>query len=234
MFLSDLIASAGQRLTPTERLLAEAVLADPTLLAFGTVSDLASRVGTSRPSVVRFATKLGFEGYADLQKRVREVMSGHLARPSERIRHLEGVVEPARIAVEAAVAKAFASLDQDRLARLADPIARARNVWVLTGETSQAGARVLYSGMTMIRPGVHWVEEHSSARDLSGAHHSPAASIAEPSGYEDPVGAVEQVAPRTVDGKRMANVDGSEREVVVIGPSEIKNMIRPGMNCEGN
>jgi DNA-binding MurR/RpiR family transcriptional regulator len=169
MFLSDLIASAGERLTPTERLLAEAVLADPTLLAFGTVSDLASRIGTSRPSVVRFATKLGFQGYTDLQKRIRELMSGRLARPSERIRQLEGVVEPARAAVEAAVAKAFKSLDHDRLARLADPIARAGNVWVLSGETSQAGARVLHSGMTMIRPGVHWIEEHSSARDLSGA-----------------------------------------------------------------
>ncbi len=48
--------------------------------------------------------------------------------------------------------------------------------------------------------------------------------------YEPPayLGTVEQVTPRTVDGKRMADVDGSEREVVVVGPSEIKNMIRPG------
>ncbi|OUT64814.1 MAG: MFS transporter [Planctomycetaceae bacterium TMED10] len=48
--------------------------------------------------------------------------------------------------------------------------------------------------------------------------------------YQPPtyLGTVEQVQPTTVDGKRMATVDGSEREVVVIGPSEIKNMIRPG------
>ena len=42
-------------------LIAEAVLAEPTLLAFGTVSDLADRVGTSRPTIVRFANKLGFK-----------------------------------------------------------------------------------------------------------------------------------------------------------------------------
>ena len=177
MFLSDLIASCSERLTPTERLLAEAVLADPTLLAFGSVSDLAARIGTSRPSVVRFAAKLGFKGYSDLQTRIREVMSGRLARPSERIRHLEGAVEPARAAVEDAVSKAFASLDEDRLARLAEPIVRARNVWVLSGETSQAGARVLHSGMSMIRSGVHWIEEHESARDLSGAAPGDAAVV---------------------------------------------------------
>ncbi len=64
----DLIAAVSSDLTPTQRRIADAVLAEPTLLAFGTVSDLADRVGTSRPSIVRFATKLGFEGYTDLQQ----------------------------------------------------------------------------------------------------------------------------------------------------------------------
>ena len=67
----DLIAAVSSDLTPTQRRIAEAALAEPTLLAFGTVSDLAGRVGTSRPSIVRFATKLGFEGYTDLQQHVR-------------------------------------------------------------------------------------------------------------------------------------------------------------------
>ena len=57
---TDLIAAAGSALTPAERRIAEAVLAEPTLLAFGTVSDLASHVGTSRPTIVRFANALGF------------------------------------------------------------------------------------------------------------------------------------------------------------------------------
>ena len=66
---SQLIASVSDRLTKTELRIAQAVLDEPTLLAFGTVSDLAERVGTSRPSIVRFATKLGFEGYTELQDR---------------------------------------------------------------------------------------------------------------------------------------------------------------------
>ena len=73
--IQDLIATAGDRLTPTDRRIAEAVMENPTLLAFGTVSDLADHVGTSRPSIVRFATKLGFEGYSDLQAQERDQVS---------------------------------------------------------------------------------------------------------------------------------------------------------------
>ena len=72
MSIEERIAAVGVRLTPTERRIAKTVLEDPTLLAFGTVSDLATRVATSPPSVVRFATKLGFDGYADLQRWVQE------------------------------------------------------------------------------------------------------------------------------------------------------------------
>ncbi len=58
MSIEERIAAVGVRLTPTERRIAESVLDDPTLLAFGTVSDLAAKAKTSHPSIVRFATKL--------------------------------------------------------------------------------------------------------------------------------------------------------------------------------
>ena len=44
MSIQDLIASVNDRLTPTERRIAEAITTDPSLLAFGTVTDLADRV----------------------------------------------------------------------------------------------------------------------------------------------------------------------------------------------
>ena len=75
MSLQDLIAQVSERLTPTERRIAQLVLENPTLLAFGTVSDLADRADTSRPSIVRFATKLGFDGYTDLQSWIRAELS---------------------------------------------------------------------------------------------------------------------------------------------------------------
>ena len=173
----DLVAAVSRELTPTERRIAREVLDEPTLLAFGTVSDLASRVGTSRPTIVRFANKLGFDGYTQLQRHVRSDLSHRLARPSERIRHDKKVALPARAAVNNALASVFKATEGARLAALAKPVVRAVNVWILSGETSQAGAHALHSGLSMVRPGVRSIEEHSFGTDLSDAGPRDAAVV---------------------------------------------------------
>lgn len=177
MSVSELIASVGQRLTPAERRIAEAVLDDPTRLAFGTVSDLAARVGTSHPTVVRFAAKLGFAGYAELQERARRDLSVQLGRPTERLRAQGEQLGPSRAAMGGALEHLFRTVDRAELARLAAPLVVARRIWILTGETSRAGALVLRSGLNMVRPGVHLVDEHDCGRDLSGAEPGDAAVV---------------------------------------------------------
>ena len=173
----DLIASVSGDLTPTQRRIAEAALAEPTLLAFGTVSDLADRVGTSRPSIVRFATKLGFGGYTDLQEHVRDDLSKRLSRPSERIRRDDDPGVSARAAITDAIASVFDAARSDRIDALVTPLVKARNVWVLSGETSQAGAHALHSGLSMLRPGVRRLEEHSYETALSDAQPGDTAVV---------------------------------------------------------
>ena len=175
--ISDLVAAVGNGLTPTDERIAQQVLAEPTLIAFGTVSDLAGLVGTSRPSIVRFANKLGFSGYTQLQRHMRSNLSHRLARPSERIRHDEETPLGARAAIDRAISSVFDALEGDRLKVLAKPLVRARNVWILSGETSQAGAHALHSGLSMVRPGVRSLEEHSFGTDLSDAGPHDAAVV---------------------------------------------------------
>lgn len=165
-----LIAAVGDDLTPTELRIAAAVLNDPSLLAFGTVAQLAREVGTSRPSVVRFAVKLGFDGYTDLQATVRRGLSHQLFRPSDRIRQDEETKgAPARVALTDAVAAVFDSLDEATLATIGDPVAEAAAVWIVTGETSQAGANALLSGLSIVRPRVTLVESHTVGTALTDA-----------------------------------------------------------------
>jgi len=165
----DLVAAVSSELTPTERRIAEAVLAEPTLLAFGTVSDLADRVGTSRPSIVRFANKLGFDGYTRLQQHVRSDLSHRLSRPRERIRRDDKTVPPVRDVINGAISSVLDALAAGQIAELAAPVVRAENVWILSGETSQAGAHALHSGLSMVRPGVRGLKEHTFGTDLSDA-----------------------------------------------------------------
>ena len=165
----DLVAAVSGELTPTERRIAEAVLAEPTLLAFGTVSDLADRVGTSRPSIVRFANKLGFKGYTRLQEHVRRDLSHRLSRPSERIRSGGKTAPPARHVINGAISSVLDALEGGRIAEMAEPVVKAQRVWILSGETSQAGAHALHSGLSMVRPSVRALEEHTFGIDLSDA-----------------------------------------------------------------
>lgn len=175
--IHDRIASVSERLTPTERRIAREVLGDPTLLAFGTVSDLAARVGASRPSIVRFATKLGFGGYTDLQRWVRVGVRHQLSRPAERIRHQKESGARVRQVMEQAIHDALHALDAPRLRELAAPLTAARRIWILSGETSRAGAHVLHSGLAMVRADVRLVEEHDLGRDLSSATAQDAAVV---------------------------------------------------------
>jgi DNA-binding MurR/RpiR family transcriptional regulator len=173
----DLVAAVSSELTPAERRIAEEVLAEPTLLAFGTVSELADRVGTSRPTVVRFANKLGFDGYTQLQRHVRSDLSHRLARPSERIRDEEGKTPPAKVAINNAVASVFEAIDGERLALLAKPVVDADKVWILSGETSRAGALAMYSGLSMVRPHVTLLEDRTIGTDICDAGPGSAAVV---------------------------------------------------------
>ena len=183
MSIKNLIASSNERLTPTERRIAEAVLDDPMLLTFGTVSGLADRVGTSRPSIVRFATKLGFDGYSEMQQSVRDEVSQRLTSPSHRVRHQDESVAPIHSKIESAVHATFDALDDACLKAMAAPIVAAENVWILSGETSMAGAVAFASGLSMIRPAVRFVQEHSAGRDLCGADQGDVAVVFDFSRY---------------------------------------------------
>ena len=182
MSLKNHIATLNERLTPTQRRIAEAVLEDESLLTFGNVSTLAERVGTSRASIVRFATKLGYEGFSELQQSAREEVSDKFTSPSQRVRSDEHL-EPTQSRVQSAVHSVFDVLTRESLKAMAVPIASANNVWIISGETSRSGAIALESGLSMIRPSVRLIEEHSTGRELCGAQKGDVAVVFDFSRY---------------------------------------------------
>src|SRR6516164_6948508 len=76
----------ADRLTATERKIATVLADEPQTIAFGTVAQVAQRAGTSGPSVVRLAVKLGYEGFVDLQADVQSELSRQLGPARDRIR----------------------------------------------------------------------------------------------------------------------------------------------------
>ena len=169
-------ASIGERLgrlraslTPTERRVAELVVDDSTVLAFATVAELAERAGTSGPTIVRFATKLGFAGYSELQQHARDAVTAQL-RPVDRSRSSTAARgrhtswTTLRDASLDTVERVFDGIDPATLDEMARAIARARgHVWVVTSETSSPVAPLLVSNLRLIRAGVRHLTGSSAA-----------------------------------------------------------------------
>lgn len=171
--LAQLVAGAGDELTPTERRLAAVILDDPTVVAFGTVADVARRIDASGPTVVRFATKLGFDGYGALQERARAAMAAQLRRPTDRIRQSDGaaVFDRARVTALHTIEAAFASLGADLLEAMAALVVESPGrVWIVASATSPAPGQVLHVGLGALRPDV---------RLLAGGRGVVAAQIAD-------------------------------------------------------
>jgi DNA-binding MurR/RpiR family transcriptional regulator len=119
---------------------------------------VARQAGASGATVVRLATKLGFDGFVELQASVRDELARRLRPASERIRRpAPGDVLGAALAVEMAnVATTLEGVDRatfDRAVRLLSGRDQGR-VLVLAGDASAGVASLFANELSMLRPGV--------------------------------------------------------------------------------
>lgn len=143
-------------LTPSQKRIAEAVVADPQFVAFATVDKLADRLDIAPSTVVRFAYKLGLNGYPDLQERVRHVVRGQLrtsapadAEGADAAGHLSDTqAASVRLDLENLRQSALA-LEPEALSRAAGLLASSRQAFVAGGAVS--GPLADYAALTLAR-----------------------------------------------------------------------------------
>ncbi|MDX5402809.1 MAG: MurR/RpiR family transcriptional regulator [Rhodobacterales bacterium] len=68
MAIRDRLTNGSVQLTPSDLKVARALLADYPAAGLNTVAQLAALAGVSGPTVVRFVSRLGFDGFPDFQK----------------------------------------------------------------------------------------------------------------------------------------------------------------------
>ena len=76
--LPALLSERLPKLSKGHKKIAEYILNHYDKAAFMTASKLGNIVGVSESTVVRFATELGFEGYPEMQKALKEFTSNKL------------------------------------------------------------------------------------------------------------------------------------------------------------
>jgi DNA-binding MurR/RpiR family transcriptional regulator len=156
MDAADRIGQAGGTLTPAERRVAEVVLEHPQLVAFGTVADLAAQAGSGAATVVRLATKLGFDGFTALQASVQHDLARQLRPAAERIREPAATDAIANhLALELDnVRTTLSTLEEESLADVVAHLASRSNVSVLSGDASHGIAAQLTSDLGALRSNV--------------------------------------------------------------------------------
>ncbi len=158
MEVEQRLSEHADRLTPAERRIAETILAGPEVVAFGTVADLAAAASAGTATVVRFAVKLGFDGYSELQASIRRDLTGQLRPAVERIRDAPATGGAALLArhLAAEVSNVQATLDGVDPAVLAAAVGlladTARPVLVLSGVASRGVATQFVGDLEQLRP----------------------------------------------------------------------------------
>lgn len=154
MTVAARIAAERARLTPAERRVAEVVEGDPSAVAFGTVATLARQSGTSGPTVVRLATRLGFEGFGELQSAVQSELAAQLRPAAERIRHHPaGSLMARALELETTnVRRTLEAMASDALDLAVEVLAdRRRPLHVLAGQSTAGVAGTIADALDLLR-----------------------------------------------------------------------------------
>lgn len=179
MDVAERIRARGSTLTAAERRVAAAILAAPQEVGFGTVADLARAASVGAASVVRLATKLGFDGYSDLQESIQRDLTRQLRPAAERIRedvdehrteHLTAELANVRSSIEAASETDVRTV----VTRLAD---LDRPVVVLSGEASSGVAQQFAGQLLQLRCDVSMLGGPDVAVHRDIAVLAPSASV---------------------------------------------------------
>lgn len=163
--LSERIRREMPHFTPSEKRAAHALLSHYPFAGLGTLAEFASRSGISGPSALRFVTRLGFSGYPDFQKHLREELEAQLLSPLAKAEpgsdalggsmalgsFAETVIANLRSTVETIAPAEFDAV----VGLLSDP---RRRIHFAGGRFTGALARYAESHFRIIRSGVDSVE----------------------------------------------------------------------------
>jgi DNA-binding MurR/RpiR family transcriptional regulator len=152
------IQAAAGTFSPAEARVSRALLAEFPLAGLETVSKLADRAGVSGPTVVRFATRLGFDGFPEFQEALRQEVQERLSSPLALYDRGNQADEDDVLHVSQ---KVFAQGIEATFAELAAPEFRAvvellgdrrRPVLCMGGRFTQVAAYYLAAHLNMLRP----------------------------------------------------------------------------------
>jgi DNA-binding MurR/RpiR family transcriptional regulator len=148
-------------LTPAERKVARALMADYPVQGLEPIAKLAAAAGVSAPTVVRLVSKLAFDSYASFQHSLKTEVSARLTSPLAM--HAERSAADVGDALSRAeqllcegIRSSFARLPRSEFDQAVRLLAdQRRSVTLIGGRFSSMLAEYLAAHLRVLRPGVH-------------------------------------------------------------------------------
>ncbi len=169
--LGELIHQRTSELTPSERKVARTLFATNLMAGFDTVAELARRAQVSGPTVVRFATRLGFSGYPEFQRALRGDLAQRIDSPLRLYGKSAGsppgdsLFDHARDTFTRGIETTMASLPQEAFDAVIDLLAdKRRPIWATGGRFTQFCAQMLHAHLYQLRPNSHVIEYTPAGR----------------------------------------------------------------------
>ncbi|WP_177185007.1 MurR/RpiR family transcriptional regulator [Sphingobium sp. YR768] len=157
MSFADRIKQHSDQFTPGEQRIAEVLFSTNLLAGLDTVVRLGERARVSGPTVIRFATKIGFDSYPDMQASLRLDIESRLASPLDLYGRQSGEgdtlsAQAADIFSEA-IRRSLTRIDAATLDKVANLLADGSHaVYVLGGRFTHHLAEILWGHLHQLRP----------------------------------------------------------------------------------
>jgi DNA-binding MurR/RpiR family transcriptional regulator len=161
-------------LTQAQKRIAEAIVDNPEFVAFATVDKLSARLGIASSTIVRFAYRLGLDGYPELQERVRILVRSRLRGADDggdhsSVTHLGESTAAASLKHDLDnLRNTVSELDAETLDKAIDVIYRARRVFFTGGLASGPLAEYTAHTFNRLRGGAQVLGLGDTAAEILG------------------------------------------------------------------
>ena len=166
--LSQRIRNAYPSFSKSQKKLANAVLNNYEKVAGMTAARLGRHVGVSESTVVRFAGVLGFDGYAEFQLAVEDLLRKKLTynqridATKKRI-HRRDIIENVMKSDIQRIRSTMENLDKKIFSDSVDAIIKAKNIYVIGARGSEPLAKMLQYNLSLIFDNVKFIFPSSTA-----------------------------------------------------------------------
>ncbi|TQR21326.1 MurR/RpiR family transcriptional regulator [Psychrobacillus vulpis] len=163
MILHELIRENFVAMSKSQKKMANYVIDHPKDIAMCSASELGSKIGISESTVIRFSYTLGFSGYVELQKLIREHFFSHessittyqqskLVLPNN-TSFFKQVMEQDRQSIQ----HTMNQIQEDQYHEAIERLSKANSVYILGLRSSYSAANWLSFSLGLVKDNVHFI-----------------------------------------------------------------------------